>query len=449
MDRRVYGRTRKDNRVNKVHIFNILQRKNKNTRYLVKWRVKGRDKTRSFKNKTAAEAFHRTLKVAADKGSAFDPTTGQPLAWVLNQKTFAECAVEYVALKWNFLAASSRKSLVEALSYSLIHLTNPRNKTVHETQSLSDAARLHILKPNSDEPTDPKVVAAKEWILKNSVQISEVDVKLATELLAKLNRSTVSDRKVAPRSLHRRRQAVNAVFRYAEKQNYREKNPIELAEYTKRAFNETINPKTLPSTTECRSVTKKLKRKGEPGKRTAMFISIIWLAGLRPSEVLALKKKDVIKTAQGDYEIHVSKAAVQVGKSWTETNHAQSVKQPKARAEGHVRVVPVVDELKTLLLPFLEKRKDEDLLFPATKNKGSIILSAIEKVWKENRTTSSTLHDLRHLNATLMIYSGLNVIEVANRLGHSVAVCSRIYAHVMSDFEKTSNQKINTFLQNN
>jgi hypothetical protein len=94
MDRRVYGRTRKDNRVNKVHIFKITARKNKNTRYLVKWRVKGRDKTRSFKNKTAAEAFHRTLKVAADKGLEFDPVTGQPLTWVLNQTTFAECAME-------------------------------------------------------------------------------------------------------------------------------------------------------------------------------------------------------------------------------------------------------------------------------------------------------------------------------------------------------------------
>jgi len=435
--------------MNKVHIFNITARKNKNTRYLVKWRVKGRDKTRSFKNKTAAEAFHRTLKVAADKGLEFDPVTGQPLTWVLNQTTFAECAVEYVALKWNFLAASSRRSLVEALSYSLIQLTNPRNKAAHETQSLSDAARLHILTPNSEEPTDPKVVAAKEWILKNSLQISEVDVKLATELIAKLNRSSVEDRKVAPRSLHRRRQAVNAVFRYAEKQGYREKNPIELAEYTKRKFDDTINPKTLPSTTECRNITKKLETKGGQEQRTAMFISFIWLAGLRPSEVLALRKNDIVETEDGEYEIHVSKAAVQVGKNWTDNNQAQSLKQPKARAEGHVRIVPVVDELKTKILDYVADKKETDLLFPAATKTGSVNLISVEKIWRENRTSNNTLHDLRHLNATLLIYSGLNVIEVANRLGHSVSVCSRIYSHVMHQFEKTSNQKINTFLQNN
>jgi site-specific recombinase XerD len=46
---------------------------------------------------------------------------------------------------------------------------------------------------------------------------------------------------------------------------------------------------------------------------------------------------------------------------------------------------------------------------------------------------STRVYDLRHAYASLMIKSGLNVVEVAARLGHSPSVCLGTYAHVLEE----------------
>jgi integrase len=43
------------------------------------------------------------------------------------------------------------------------------------------------------------------------------------------------------------------------------------------------------------------------------------------------------------------------------------------------------------------------------------------------------VYDLRHAYASLMIKSGLNVVEVAARLGHAPSVCLGTYAHVFDE----------------
>ena len=52
-------------------------------------------------------------------------------------------------------------------------------------------------------------------------------------------------------------------------------------------------------------------------------------------------------------------------------------------------------------------------------------------------------------NALLLILSGLNVIKVAQRLGHSVEVCSPIYLHVIDGMTPQAQAKINAFLAQN
>jgi len=47
-------------------------------RYRVKWRVDGRDKTRSVKTKVQAERLRSQLQVAADSGAKFGVESGLP-----------------------------------------------------------------------------------------------------------------------------------------------------------------------------------------------------------------------------------------------------------------------------------------------------------------------------------------------------------------------------------
>jgi integrase len=45
------------------------------------------------------------------------------------------------------------------------------------------------------------------------------------------------------------------------------------------------------------------------------------------------------------------------------------------------------------------------------------------------------VYDLRHSACSLMIASGLNVIEVAKRMGHSPSMTLDVYGHVFDEYE--------------
>ena len=61
--------------------------------------------------------------------------------------------------------------------------------------------------------------------------------------------------------------------------------------------------------------------------------------------------------------------------------------------------------------------------------------------------SSHTPYDLRHANASILIYSGLNIIEVANRLGNSIDVCQKVYLHMLSHAEDQNISKENDYLE--
>jgi integrase len=438
----------------KINIFSVTKNEKfvstrgpMSSQYRVKWRVDGNDKTRAFRNKLLAEDFQRKLHQAKNNGTPFDPTTGEPTQWQNLSKTFLTVAMEYIALKKNSLAPSSARSSVEALSFSVIHLNKSKGTNPHQIRHLREAARALLV--SSGQPLSKEAAAASVWLVKSSMRMTEIDLRVTTGLLAKLNTKTDGVTVVSPNTLRRRRQAVSALFNFAVRVEYVKKNPVTISEFKIPAIEEAVDTKGLPSPADCRKTVDALSQQGASGKRVGVFVSCIWLAGLRPSEVLGLKKSDIVFGADGKNEIRVERATVQVGKAWTPDAESQSVRQLKWRAAGHIRRVPIPNELAKLLETYTAELSADQLLFASVRKKGSLSLSVFENAWIKVRPGKTTLYDLRHVNASILIYSGLNIIEVASRLGHSVNVCARIYLHAFKDFEAKSNQQVEDFLEAN
>ena len=59
-----------------------------------------------------------------------------------------------------------------------------------------------------------------------------------------------------------------------------------------------------------------------------------------------------------------------------------------------------------------------------------------KKMLKENNLKEITFHDLRHLQATMMINSGVNVVVVSRRLGDTVETLSDTYLHSIEKLKK-------------
>jgi integrase len=439
--------------LNKVNIFEISRntkfqssRDPRANQYRVKWRVQGRDKTRSFRTKTQAEHFRRRLFTALESGDHFDSTTGLPLSWTQVNKTFAEVASEFTKQLWPSLAASSKRSSVEALSYSILYLTRSRKNFPFDLSIMTRAAKHQVLHPQPPVNTSTELIQARDWLLNNSLRISEIDGEVINGVLARLNKDLQGTKTVSPATFRRRRQALNATFIFATKKQYLKRNPMEFALFKKPQIESSVDPSIFLTVEECRDHVSLLDANGEDSKRIGTFVSILWLAGLRPGEALGLKKSD-LKFEKHNPRIEVRRNVVQVGKAWTDSGLAQETKAPKSRSIGHVRSVPIPKELENRLKRYTKKLSDQDYLFANSRSEGSLSLTVFEDAWIRIRKKPTRLYDLRHTNASILIYSGLNVIEVAARLGHSVNVCARTYLHVFDSYSASSNEKIETFLR--
>jgi len=179
-----------------------------------------------------------------------------------------------------------------------------------------------------------------------------------------------------------------------------------------------------------------------PKAITALF------TGLRRGELLALRWRHV-DLESADKHITVSEAI-------EETKGGIRFKSPKT-ANG-VRVVSLPDivvealrnhrkqQLELRLKLGLGKLTDDDLLFP--KLDGSPQSPrAFSKEWADVAASIDlpvTLHALRHTHASHLIDSGIDVVKISRRLGHSSpAITLRVYAHLFRKRDDKSSAAIN------
>jgi len=101
-----------------VRVFAIRRRPGRKA-FEVRWRVAGRDKSRSFVTRALADSYRAELVRAARKGLAFAPGAGEPESWAApgpEPVTWYRHAVAYAEMKWPHLAPHSRASLADALA---------------------------------------------------------------------------------------------------------------------------------------------------------------------------------------------------------------------------------------------------------------------------------------------------------------------------------------------
>jgi integrase len=157
------------------------------------------------------------------------------------------------------------------------------------------------------------------------------------------------------------------------------------------------------------------------------LVSLMAYGGLRPGECLALRWSDVTRT-------HVS------------VSKALSLGEVKTTKTGKSRRVPLIGPLSSDLIQWRFANRShaaEDLVFQNFQGQhwtehdwrawGHMRFKpALRAAGLDQRTRA---YDLRHTNASLLLASGLDVIHVAKRLGHSPAMCLSTYAHVIDGLD--------------
>jgi len=144
-----------------VRVFAIRRRPGR-TASEVRWRVAGRDRSRSFVTRALADSYRAELVRAARKGAEFDPVTGEPAAWAAPEPvtvSWNQHPVAYAEMKWPRLAPHSRASLADALATVTLLLTRGTGR-MPSVSRLRAALYGHAFNPQQRQSRAPDLATA-------------------------------------------------------------------------------------------------------------------------------------------------------------------------------------------------------------------------------------------------------------------------------------------------
>ena len=233
-----------------VRVFAIRRRPGR-TAFEVRWRVAGRDKSRSFMTWALADSYRAELVRAARQGAEFDPGTGEPESWTAPEAvtvTWYRHAMAYAELKWPRLAPHSRASLADALATVTPLLTRETGRRPPEG-TVRAALYGHAFNPQQrrSRAPDPGTVGTLAWLERVSLPVSQLSdphvIRTALDgLCTRLDGSPA-----AANTISRKRAVFHAALGYAVELGLLPANPVEKVRWHAPKAAVAVSPATVAS----------------------------------------------------------------------------------------------------------------------------------------------------------------------------------------------------------
>ena len=262
--------------------------------------------------------------------------------------------------------------------------------------------------------------------------------KLTTPALKKwkdgINEKTVKNKGVKKLSIKTKQHIYNefrTMLNYAVQMDYIEKNPLKKIGNFKSSI-------TLESEKEMDYYTPDefklyIKAAYDCAKNSStnhewdyyVFFNIAYYTGLRKGEIHALKWSDI----EGDY-LHVTRSIAQKLKG------ADRETPPKNKSS--IRTIQIPIPLKEILNAHTERYKQLEGFNNDYRICGGITSLRDSTLDKHNKKYAELagikkirIHDFRHSHASLLANEGINIQEIARRLGHSkIEITWNTYSHL-------------------
>ncbi|EOC1397754.1 site-specific integrase [Listeria monocytogenes] len=161
------------------------------------------------------------------------------------------------------------------------------------------------------------------------------------------------------------------------------------------------------------------------------FILLIIKTGLRFSEALAL--------TPSDFDFSTQK--ISINKTWDYKMVTGSF-QPTKNESSNRKIQ--IDWQLAMQFSQLIKMKDPDKpIFVKSRVFNSTINNRLKVLCENANIPTITIHSLRHTHASLLLFAGVSIASVANRLGHSsMTTTQETYLHIIQELENQDNDKI-------
>jgi integrase len=280
-----------------VRIHAIRRRKNRRRPFEVRWRVAGRDKSKSFLTRALADSYRAELVRAARQGLEFDPATGEPPWWAVPESavtTWLEHAVAYVDMKWPRLASHSRASLADALATVTLALTRPASGRP-PARTLRAALYRHAFNPTwRATTTDPAVARALGWLARASLPVTQLNHPRVTRAALDALMLRLDGSRAAASTIARKRAVFHDAAGYAVELGLLPANPVSQVRWTPPKAAAAVNPQTVASPAQVRAILAEVARLRP---ELTAFFGCLYYAALRPEEAVALRRANLVLPA--------------------------------------------------------------------------------------------------------------------------------------------------------
>ncbi|MCA9232582.1 MAG: tyrosine-type recombinase/integrase [Gammaproteobacteria bacterium] len=233
------------------------------------------------------------------------------------------------------------------------------------------------------------------------------------------------ERKVKPHIVARRSSCLASFYKWAMKNNLVESDPVYLADKPKRPIRIPVwleKDEQAKLTEAARNIDdlpenifgKKREHVLEVRRRYDFLFGLIQNSGLRISEALAVKVRDI------RLDNNLARSVRVVGKGDKE------------------RLVPLPEAFGQVFGTWLQGRAGEEFVFakePGGKPPGAPAARAYLRRLVEKAEIDKTVtpHKLRHTYATRLLEAGAELVDIQALLGHVNLATTQIYTHVSED----------------
>lgn len=161
----------------------------------------------------------------------------------------------------------------------------------------------------------------------------------------------------------------------------------------------------------------------EEGLNWDWLILLIAKTGLRFSEALALTPADFDFTKQ----------SISVNKTW---NYKEGGGFQPTKNRSSVRRVQLDWQLIVQFSTLLRNLPEDKPIFIQGKVYNSTVNDVLERHCRKLHIPVISVHGLRHTHASLLLFAGVSIASVAQRLGHSsMTTTQKTYLHIIQELE--------------
>ena len=153
------------------------------------------------------------------------------------------------------------------------------------------------------------------------------------------------------------------------------------------------------------------------------FILLVAKTGMRFSEALAITPRD----------FDFSKQSLTINKTWDYKGNGGFL---PTKNQSSVRKIQIDWQLIIQFSTLVKELPEDKPIFISGKVYNSTVNDILTRHCKKVRVPVISVHGLRHTHASLLLFAGVSIGSVAQRLGHSsMTTTQKTYLHIIQELE--------------